>query len=85
MKKIVKIAVIAVVVILAIALIAPAALRGKIADIVKREANGKCGNLYRTNIGKSNGSGKIHYGQIACVGNGLSGKYSCSAYTKDIG
>ena len=39
MKKIVKIAVIAVVVILAIALIAPAALRGKIADIVKREAN----------------------------------------------
>ena len=32
-----------------------------------------------------NGSGKIHYGQIACVGNGLSGKYSCSAYTKDIG
>jgi hypothetical protein len=46
---------------------------------------GKCGNLYRTNIGKSNGSGKIHYGQIACVGNGLSGKYSCSAYTKNIG
>ena len=39
MKKNVKIAVIAVVVILAIALIAPAALRGKIADIVKREAN----------------------------------------------
>ena len=39
MKKIVKIAVIAVVVILAIALIAPAALRGKIADIVKREAH----------------------------------------------
>ena len=38
-EKIVKIAVIAVVVILAIALIAPAALRGKIADIVKREAN----------------------------------------------
>lgn len=24
---------------------------------------GKCGNLYRTNIGKSNGSGKIHYGK----------------------
>ena len=39
MKKIVKVAVIAMVVILAIALIAPAALRGKIADIVKREAN----------------------------------------------
>lgn len=39
MKKIVRIAVAAVVVILAIALIAPVALRGKIADMVKREAN----------------------------------------------
>lgn len=39
MKKIVKIAAIVVAVILAIALIAPIALKGKIADIVKREAN----------------------------------------------
>ena len=39
MKKFVKIAAIVVAVILAIALIAPIALRGKIADIVKREAN----------------------------------------------
>ena len=38
MKKIVKIAAIVVAVILAIALIAPIALKGKIADIVKREA-----------------------------------------------
>ena len=39
MKKFVKIAAIVVAVILAIALIAPIALKGKIADIVKREAN----------------------------------------------
>ncbi len=39
MKKIVKIAAVVAVVILAVALIAPIALRGKIADIVKREAN----------------------------------------------
>ena len=39
MKKIVKIAAIVVAVILAVALIAPFALRGKIAEIVKREAN----------------------------------------------
>lgn len=39
MKKFVKIAAIAVAVVLAIALLAPIALRGKIADIVKREAN----------------------------------------------
>ena len=39
MKKFVKIAAIVVAVILAVALIVPFALRGKIADIVKREAN----------------------------------------------
>lgn len=39
MKKFVKIAAIVVAVMLAVALIAPFALRGKIADIVKREAN----------------------------------------------
>lgn len=39
MKKIVKIAAIVVAVVLVIALVAPIALRGKIADIVKREAN----------------------------------------------
>ena len=39
MKKFVKIAAIVLAVILAIALVAPIALRGKIADIVKREAN----------------------------------------------
>lgn len=39
MKKFVKIAAIAVAVVLVIALVAPIALRGKIADIVKREAN----------------------------------------------
>ena len=38
MKKFVKIAAIVVAVILAIALIAPIALRGKIADIVKADA-----------------------------------------------
>ena len=40
MKKFVKIAAIVVAVLLAVALVAPIALRGKIADIVKREANG---------------------------------------------
>ena len=40
MKKFVKIAAIVVAAILVIALVAPIALRGKIADIVKREANG---------------------------------------------
>ena len=39
MKKFVKIAAIVVAVMLAVALIAPFVLRGKIADIVKREAN----------------------------------------------
>ena len=39
MKKIVKILAAIIVVVLAVALIAPIALRGKIADIVKREAN----------------------------------------------
>lgn len=39
MKKLVKIAAIVVAVVLVIALVAPIALRGKIADIVKREAN----------------------------------------------
>lgn len=40
MKKFVKIAAVVVAAILVIALVAPIALRGKIADIVKREANG---------------------------------------------
>ena len=40
MKKFAKILTTIVVVILAIALIVPFALRGKIADIVKKEANG---------------------------------------------
>ena len=39
MKKIVKIAAIVVAVVLVIALVAPMVLRGKIAEIVKREAN----------------------------------------------
>ena len=39
MKKLVKILTTIVVVILAIALIVPMAFRGKIADIVKKEAN----------------------------------------------
>ena len=39
MKKFVKIAAIVVAVVLVIALVAPMVLRGKIAEIVKREAN----------------------------------------------